>query len=100
MPKIEKTYTHTLNIKEAFEYAKVSVNMLLQAFEATEIDVKTQGNTFLEFSCKSLGFDITGSAIINPENVFVVINLPWAAMGFKGRVDKALDKQFAQLKQM
>ena len=45
-----------------------------------------------KFDFKSMGFAITGEAIVTADKITVDVQLPVAAMLFKGRVEKAIDK--------
>lgn len=92
MPKVEGTYAHSMGQEKATEVVKGAVTKLLDAFEATDIDVTDDGRDNIKFSCKSRGFSIDGKAVIKDNEIDVVVNLPMLAMAFKGLVKAAMDK--------
>tara|TARA_R110002012_G_scaffold269906_2_gene454109 strand:- start:5119 stop:5445 length:327 start_codon:yes stop_codon:yes gene_type:complete len=92
MPKVEGTYAHNMGQEKATEVVKGAVTKLLDAFEATDIDVTDDGRDNIKFSCKSRGFSIDGKAVIKDNEIDVVVNLPMLAMAFKGLVKAAMDK--------
>ena len=93
MPKVEGTYAHTMSREKATEVVKGAVAKLLDAFEATNVDVADDGRDNIKFSCKSRGFSIDGKAVIKDNEIDVVVNLPMLAMAFKGLVKAGMDKQ-------
>ncbi len=50
----------------------------------------------LEFKFKSMAFTITGRALAAPTDVVVEVDLPFAAMMFKDKAEKAITKNLTR----
>jgi len=50
----------------------------------------------LEFKFKSMAFAITGRALAEPTDVLVEVDLPFAAMLFKDKAEKAITKNITR----
>lgn len=50
----------------------------------------------LEFKFKSMAFSITGRALAEPTDVLVEVDLPFAAMLFKDKAEKAITKNITR----
>ena len=93
MPKVEGTYPHNMSQEKATQVVKGAITELLDAFEATNINVADDGRDNIKFYCKSRGFSIDGKAVIKENEIDVVVNLPLLAMAFKGLVKAGMDKR-------
>jgi hypothetical protein len=50
----------------------------------------------LEFKFKSMAFTISGRALAEPTNVLVEVDLPFAAMMFKDKAERAITKNLTR----
>ena len=90
MPKVTGIYEHSLDNLEVRSKMKLALEDLLKAFEMKDIAVIEDDDKF-QFSGNSRGVDTKGTIDINETDVQVSIELPFSAIAFKGRVQKALD---------
>ena len=60
-------------------------------------DLELSGNeSALEFKFKSMAFTITGRALAGPGEVVVEVDLPFAAMMFKDKAERAITKNITR----
>jgi hypothetical protein len=91
MPKVTVTVAHTLSVDEAAARAKPALEKTVSDFEGRDLAINWNGPG-AEFTFKSLAFTIKGRVAIEPAQVTVEIDLPFAAMMFKDKVQKAVTK--------
>jgi hypothetical protein len=93
MPKITLTVPHQLGQDEA----KSRISKLLADTRAqfgnkiTDVEEAWTGNTDA-FRFRAMGFTIDGQLEVQPAGVRIDINLPWAALPFKSRVESEILK--------
>lgn len=92
MPKITKVIEHNLGVAKAIEKTTPAIDEVIESFNGTDVNVNLDENNVLQFNFKSMGFKITGTATVTESNISVVVELPLAAMMFKGRAEKAIEK--------
>ena len=93
MPKVKGTYTHSLSVVEVVRRSANAVEELLDSFEATDIEITDNGTDEMAFSCEIRGFSISGEVSISDDDIEVVVDLPFFASSYKGRVRDAMDKR-------
>jgi len=82
---------------------KASLAQIRPALEKTVADfqghdLELSGNeSALEFKFKSLAFSISGRALAEATDVVVEVDLPFAAMMFKEKAEKAIAKNIARV---
>lgn len=95
MPKVTVTVPHTLALAEATERARPALEKTVSDFEGRDLSIAWTGPA-AEFSFKSLAFTIKGRVAVEPAQVTVEVDLPFAAMMFKDKVEKAITKNLTR----
>lgn len=95
MPKVSVTVPHTLTLDEATERARPALEKTVADFEGRDLALQWNGPA-AEFSFKSLAFTIKGRVAIDAGQVTVEVDLPFAAMMFKDKVEKAVAKNLTR----
>lgn len=98
MPKIKLSVPHRLSQDEA----KSRLTRLLAESRAqfgqhvSDVQEAWAGNVDT-FSFSAMGFDVDGRLDVQPAELLIDINIPWAALPFKGRVESEILKHAQQL---
>lgn len=93
MPKVTVNIPHNLDKQAVYDKLVPVFNKLIEAFEGKDIEVNEDRDNFAaDFKFKSLGFTINGIGSVKDDEVTTEVNLPFAAMMFKGKVEKAITK--------
>jgi len=90
MPKIT-VRVPTSDPKTALAKVRPALEKTAKDFQGQDLDV-TGDEGKLEFKFKSMAFTITGRAIAEPSDVLVEVDLPFAAMMFKDKAERAITK--------
>lgn len=91
MPKITVRVPHGLDPAAAFAKVKPALEKTASDFQGQDLQI-TATDTSATFSFKSLGFTIKGQAEAKPGEVVVDVDLPFAAMMFKEKAEKGIEK--------
>jgi len=91
MPKITVKVPHQQNPDELAAKIKPALEKTVNDFQGHDLVMDWTGNA-ADFRFQSLAFSITGRLAIEPTDVVVEIDLPFAAMMFKDQVQKAITK--------
>ena len=99
MPKLTVGVPHELGQEQAVAKLKSEANQLQQAFSGQYSDYQeTWEDHRLAFQFKTFGFNIKGSVEVEPSRVQVDVDLPIAAMMFKGMIEERIrEKMIAML---
>jgi putative polyhydroxyalkanoate system protein len=91
MPKLTVNVPHQLDPKEVTSRLQGILEKMKERFQGQISDLKDewQGDV-LNFSFKTFGFGIKGAMHVEPQQVRVDADLPFAAMMFKGRIEQEL----------
>lgn len=91
MPKINLTIDHKLGQEEAKKRISGLIAQTRAQFgqHATDLVEGWNGNTN-NFSFRAMGFPISGKLEVEPAQVQIEVQLPFAALPFKGRVENEL----------
>ena len=92
VPKVTGSYPHALDNEIAHAKTDEALDDLLQAFEMPDAERTKEGN-LITFKGVSQGVNTGGSIEITENALNVTIELPFSAIAFKGRVQKAIDKR-------
>lgn len=98
MPKIKLSLPHQLSPDEA----RTRISKLLAdtrskfGDQLSDVQETWNGNTDT-FSFRALGFSVDGRLEVQPGEVSVDMNLPWAALPFKGRIESEIRRHGEQL---
>ena len=95
MPKVTVSVPHKLSTADVKEKAVPMIEKTVKDFEGHDLQLDWQGDQ-AAFTFKSLAFSIKGGVDVQSENVVVEIDLPFAAMMFKDRVQKAITKNLTR----
>ena len=87
--KISRNFKYKISINDALD----KLYELLEMFNATDISHENDELSIL-FNCKSLTFKVSGDITLKESGFSVTVNLPIAAMAFKSKVERAIDKKF------
>src|SRR5687767_14479991 len=91
MPKITVRVPHSLDPAAAFAKIKPALEKTASDFQGQELQIAAT-ETSATFSFKSLGFTIKGQAEARAGEVLVDVELPFAAMMFKDKAEKGIEK--------
>lgn len=91
MPKISVRIPHSLGAAEAFQRVKPALEKTATDFQGHDLQVDAQ-ETSSTFSFKSMAFTIRGTAEATDGEVIVNVDLPFAAMLFKDKAERAIAK--------
>lgn len=91
MPKLNVTVPHQLDQAAATTRLQGILAKMKERYEGQISDLKEewQGNV-LNFAFKTFGFNIKGAMHVEPQEVKVEGDLPFAAMMFKGKIEQEL----------
>jgi hypothetical protein len=98
MPKIKVSVSHQLGQDEA----RTRISKLLAdsraKFGGQISNVREQWTDNVDvFHFSAMGFDIDGQLNVQPAEVAIELNLPWAALPFKSRVESEIVKHARDL---
>jgi hypothetical protein len=98
MPKIKVSVPHQLGQAEAKSRLTKLIAESRHKFgdKVSDLQEAWTGNTDA-FSLSVMGFAIDGRLDVEPSEVQIDINLPWAALPFKGRVESEIIKHAREL---
>ncbi len=95
MPKINLEIPHTLSADEARKRLEKFTESLPQD-QVSDLEQSWNGNT-LTFGFKTFGIKIDGDLTAVDEKLLVNVELPFAAMMFKGKIESGIKKQLERL---
>lgn len=95
MPKVTITQPHTIEVTAAKEKVVPVLQETITAFNGTGEEIVWSENS-ATFSFKSMGFTIKGTGQVDSTQVVIEIELPFAAMMFKDKVQKSVQKRLAK----
>lgn len=95
MPKVTVRVPHH-DPKAALAQIRPGLEKLVSDFQGHDLKL-TSEESKISFEFKSLAFTITGRALAEPSDVVVEIDLPFAALMFKDKVERALKKSLPRM---
>jgi putative polyhydroxyalkanoate system protein len=97
MPKFSITVPHALSQEEATSRLQGILEKIKERHASQVSDLKEEwiGNT-LNFAFKTFGFNVKGAMNVEPSEVKVDGDLPFAAMMFKGRIEQEVKDTLAR----
>lgn len=97
MPKISVTVPHQLGQQEAAERLKGFLATLKEQQKDRVSDLKEEWtDNGLKFSFKSFGFQFQGTGVLEPSDVKLDLDIPFAAMMFKGKIESDIRETLAR----
>jgi hypothetical protein len=94
MPKITVRVPHSLDPAAAFAKVKPALEKTAHDFQGQNLQIAAT-DTSATFSFTSLAFTIKGEAQALPGEVIVNVELPFAAMMFKDKAEKGIERNVA-----
>ena len=91
MPKITVRVPHQLPAAEAFAKVEPALQKTVTDFQGHDLELVGEG-TSRTFTFKSMAFTIKGQIAATGQDVVVEIDLPFAAMMFKDKAERAITK--------
>ena len=98
MPKVTVTIEHQTDpakISAMIERTGQVIEKTVQDFEGHDLAIDWSDGS-ADFTFKSLAFTIKGTATVTADQVVVAIDLPFAAMMFKDKVERAITKNLTR----
>jgi hypothetical protein len=95
MPKITVRVPHNLPAAEAFAKVQPALQKTVTDFQGHDLTMEGSA-TSQTFTFKSMAFTIKGQAEATDSDVAVEIDLPFAAMMFKDKAEKAVTKNITR----
>lgn len=98
MPKLNVKVEHDLGADAARERLQTYLDKVKERHgdKFKDLEESMEGNHG-KFSFKTMGFKVGGAVDIGDENVSVDLDLPFAAMLFKGKIETELRNQLSAL---
>ncbi|MEM8677958.1 MAG: polyhydroxyalkanoic acid system family protein [Planctomycetota bacterium] len=95
MPKVTVTVPHSHPPDEVVQRAGPYIEKIVDDFQGSDLEIEWVDHK-ADFSFTSLTFTIKGNVDVTPEDITVIVELPFAAMIFKDKVEKALNKNLTR----
>jgi hypothetical protein len=95
MPKITVKVPHNQEPKAAMAKARAAVEKTVNDFQGHGLNVNW-GDTSADFSFTSMGFSIKGDVQVTETEALVQVELPFAALMFKDKAQKAITKNLTR----
>jgi|SRR4029079_8249146 len=97
MPKITVRVPNN-DPKAALAKIRPALEKTVNDFQGHDLELAGDDKA-LQFKFKSMAFTITGRAMAEPTDVVVEVDLPFAAMMFKDKAEKAIAKNLSRVLQ-
>jgi hypothetical protein len=91
MPKVRVAVPHELEPDLVVERAGPYIEKIVEDFQGDDLEIAWEGRS-ANFSFKSLTFSIKGDVAVSENDIAINVDLPFAAMIFKDKVEKAIGK--------
>ena len=95
MPKVTVRVPHQLDPAAAFAKIQPALEKTVTDFQDHDLSQSASG-TSSTFTFKSMAFTIKGRAEATPTEVLVEVELPFAAMMFKDKAERAITKNITR----
>jgi len=95
VPKINLEIPHPLSAEDARAKLEKFTESLPQD-QVSDLQQSWEGNT-LTFSFKTMGIQLGGDLTAADKKLIVALDLPFAAMMFKGKIESEMKKQLERL---
>jgi Putative polyhydroxyalkanoic acid system protein (PHA_gran_rgn) len=91
MPSLKLAFPHQLGQPEAVARLKNLLTRVKEKYQDQVSDLKESWNeNTLTFGFSTYGFKVTGDVVVEPSEVRLDGQIPFAAMMFKGKIENAL----------
>ncbi len=95
MPKVTITLAHDQDVDEVVAKTKPAIEKTVRDFQGSDVEINWSERE-ADFNFKSMSFTIKGTVAVTPQQVLVEVNLPFAAIMFKDRAQKAITKNLTR----
>jgi hypothetical protein len=95
MPKVTVAVPHTEDADEIVKRAEPYIEKMVDDFQGDDLELEWEGRK-ADFSFTSLTFKIKGNVEVDDKQIEVAVDLPFAAMMFKDKVEKAIKKNLTR----
>ena len=97
MPNLSMSIPHELGGEEATQRVTRLTEKINDQYkdQAKDVEQSWEGNT-LTYSFRSMGMTFKGNVIVEDSEVKLSGDLPFAAMMFKGKIEKAVREQMTK----
>ncbi|MFP6667531.1 MAG: polyhydroxyalkanoic acid system family protein [Pirellulales bacterium] len=95
MPKITVSVPHSGDPQSAVERSRPALEKTVEDFQGRDLDI-AWNDTNADFSFKSMAFTIKGSVAVDDAQVTVTVDLPFAAIMYKDKAEKAIRKNLVR----
>jgi len=95
MPNVIVEVPHDKDPQDVISKAQPVLEKTIEDFEGHDLNMEWTDNQ-AEFSFKSLAFTIKGNMLVEADKITVTIELPFAAMMFKDKVQGAITKRLTK----
>lgn len=97
MPTSKVTVSHSIGQAEAMTRLQGFAAGLRERYKdmIKDLDEKIEGNKGI-FSFKTMGLKVAGTLLVEEQNVTVNLDLPFAAMMFKGKIEAEIREQLTR----
>jgi hypothetical protein len=97
MPSLKLSFPHQLGQEEAVARLKSLLTKVKDKYQDQVSDLQESWNdNTLSFSFRTYGFNVNGDVVVQPSEVQLDGQIPFAAMMFKGKIEGALRDQLAK----
>lgn len=98
MPKLSIAVAHSLTQDEAAQRLKGFLERVRSKYENQVSDLHEEwGDHAGTFGFKAMGFSVKGNVAVEPDQVKVDGDLPFAAMMFKGKIEQTIRENLTRL---
>jgi hypothetical protein len=95
MPKVTVSVPHHFPPEDVIQRAEPYIAKMVDDFEGEDFSIHWKGRE-ADFGFKSLMFRINGTIHVTDQEISVALELPFAAMMFKDKVEKAIHKNLTR----
>ena len=95
MPKVTVTLPHDQPADEVVTKVQPAIEKTIQDFQGSDVNIEWKDQA-AEFNFKSMTFTIKGRVTVDQQQVQVEVDLPFAAIMFKERTEKAIRKNLTR----
>jgi hypothetical protein len=95
MPKVTVAVDHHSTPEDVKRRAGPVIEKTVKDFEGCNLEL-TWDDMNATFKFKSLAFTISGTAKVDAEKITIVVDLPFAAIMFKDKAEKAIRKNLVR----
>jgi hypothetical protein len=98
MPRVSVEVSHQLDRDEAVERLRQKTAAARSAFQDQISEFQEEWTDHhVQFSFRTMGMKTTGTVAVEPEMVKLILELPFAAMFFRGAIESRVRQELEEL---